>query len=148
MSIIRGVRDVRQNLVIPPKKELAISLLCSRKEVEELISSDLAIVNRLAFLTEVSFVSGSQGPAGAVPFNFDGGVGFISVPADIDIKEIAARLDQRLTKMKKTLQGMEQRLANPQFIANAPAELVVESKTQVKELSDSITQLSEFRKTI
>lgn len=148
MSIIRGVRDVRQNLVIPPKKELAIKLVCSRADLETLISTDLSIVRRLAYLTEVSFIAGGSNPAGAVPFNFDGGIGFIVVPEDIDMKEIATRLDQRLVKMTKTLQGMQGRLSNAAFVDNAPAELVEETRAQARELEESIAQLTDFRKTI
>lgn len=148
MSVIRGVRDVRQNLVIPPKKELSISLLCTRMDLKELISEDLSIVKRLAFLTGVSFISAKQEGLKAVPFNFDGGVGYITVPEDIDMKEIATRLDQRLAKMTKTLQGMKQRLGNSDFIKNAPPELVEDTKAQTKELESSIAQLSEFRATI
>jgi valyl-tRNA synthetase len=84
-------------------------------------------------------------PAGHVPFKFDGGIGYLELPSDIDAKDIVSKLAARIEKLQKTLAGIERNLANQEFVANAPAALVEETKGKAREINESISKLDDFR---
>jgi valyl-tRNA synthetase len=87
-------------------------------------------------------------PAGYVPFKFDGGIGYLALPSDIDAKDIVSKLSARIEKLQKTLAVIERNLANQDFVANAPAALVEETKGKAGEINESITKLDDFRKSL
>jgi valyl-tRNA synthetase len=83
-----------------------------------------------------------------VPFKFDGGIGYMALPEDIDAKDIATKLLARIEKLQKTLVGIERNLNNKEFVANAPAALVEETQGKAREIQESIAKLEDFRKSL
>jgi valyl-tRNA synthetase len=144
-SMVRGVRDVRHNLMISPKAELNVRLLFIAQGAKEKFDSVRSVAKSIGFLGDISEHSEKAVPSGYVPFNFSGGIGYIQLPQDIDSKDIASKLTARIDKLAKTLAGIERNLANPDFIANAPSALVEETKAKAKEMQESIAKLEEFR---
>jgi valyl-tRNA synthetase len=147
-SIVRGVRDVRQNLNISPKTALAVKLVYLSSGVRENFVPVEQIAKTMGAITEFSELSSQTIPAGYVPFKFDGGVGYLELPVDIDAKDSISKLSARIEKLEKSLVGIERNLSNQEFVKNAPPELVQETKDKAQELRDSISKLDDFRKSL
>jgi valyl-tRNA synthetase len=64
------------------------------------------------------------------------------------VKTITGKLSARIEKLQKSLAGIERNLSNPEFVKNAPTELVEETKGKARELNESIAKLDDFRKSI
>jgi valyl-tRNA synthetase len=147
-SIVRGVRDVRQNLNISPKTALAVKLVYLTSGVRENFAPVEAIAKTMGAITEFSELSSQVHPAGYVPFKFDGGVGYLELPSDIDAKDSISKLTARIEKLEKSLVGIERNLSNQDFVKNAPPELVAETKGKAQELRDAIAKLDDFRRSL
>lgn len=143
-SIIRGVRDVRSHLVIPPKDKLALSLSFF-EGTQAQFDVVKEIVLDLGFISEISIHSDSTPPSGTAPCKFKGGVAYVEIPDTIESAAIVSSLDKKIAKLEKNLQGIDARLNNASFIDNAPAELVEETKANAAECRESIEKLAEFK---
>lgn len=147
-SIVRGIRDVRQNLNISPKTALAAKLVYLSSGVRENFAPVESIAKTMGAVTEFSELASQAIPNGYVPFKFDGGVGYLELPSDIDAKDSISKLSARIEKLEKSLAGIERNLTNQDFVRNAPPELVQETKDKAQELRDSIAKLDDFRKSL
>lgn len=147
-SIVRGVRDVRQNLGISPKLGLAAKLLFLTSAARDIFAPVEGIAKTLGFVSDFSAQAGGAALAGFVPFKFDGGVGYLALPEEIDAKDITTKLSVRIDKLQKALAGIERNLTNADFVANAPAALVEETKGKAQELRESIAKLDDFRNSL
>lgn len=147
-SLVRGIRDIRQNLNISAKAPLKVRVLflndIARGNFEPVRSVAQSIGAVEAFLDH----EGEGIPAGHVPLKFNGGIGYVQVPAEVDVKEITAKLLVRIEKLEKQLAGVERNLANSEFVANAPAALVEETQDKASELRESIARLNQFIKSL
>jgi valyl-tRNA synthetase len=147
-SIVRGVRDAKQTLNISLKAALPAKLFfintSARGDFEPVrgVAQTIGGISDFAEHTEQSI------PAGYVPFKFDGGIGYMALPEDIDAKDIATKLLARIEKLQKTLVGIERNLNNKEFVANAPAALVEETQGKAREIQESIAKLEDFRKSL
>jgi valyl-tRNA synthetase len=99
-------------------------------------------------VTEFTEAQSEGLPEGFVPFKFAGGIGYVSLPADVDAKDLHGKLSAKIEKLKKTLAGIEGNLGNQQFVANAPAELVEETRGKARELEESIAKLDDFKRSL
>ncbi len=147
-SIVRGVRDVKQNLNISLKAGLASKLLFLTDTARQNFEPVRGVTQTIGGITDVVEHSEKSTPAGYVPFKFDGGVGYLQLPQDIDAKDISSKLMARIEKLQKTLAGIERNLQNADFVANAPAALVEETKGKADEMKESIAKLDDFRKSL
>jgi valyl-tRNA synthetase len=147
-SIVRGVRDVKQTLNISLKAALPAKLLFLSENPKRNFEPVRGVAQTIGAISEFAEHAQQSTPVGHVPFKFDGGIGYLALPSDIDAKDIVTKLSARIDKLQKTLAGIERNLANQDFVANAPAALVEETKGKAREINESISKLDDFRKSL
>jgi len=147
-SIVRGVRDAKQTLNISLKAALPAKLFFINASARGDFEPVRGVAQTIGGISEFSEHTEQSIPAGFVPFKFDGGIGYMALPEDIDAKDIATKLVARIEKLQKTLVGIERNLNNKEFVANAPAALVEETKGKASEIQESIAKLEDFRKSL
>jgi valyl-tRNA synthetase len=109
--------------------------------VRELLQTADSHIRRLAKMEEIELVE-TLGPtrqaARAVI-----AAGEIAVPLEglIDFDQERERLQKELAKMESEQAGLDKRLANPDFVARAAAEVVATSRERSAELADQISRL-------
>ena len=59
----------------------------------------------------------------------------------IDVAAETARLQKALARSRKDAEGLEKRLENPKFAANAEAEVIEETRRKLVVLQDDIARL-------
>ena len=60
----------------------------------------------------------------------------------------APRLQKDIAKARKESDGIERRLANGDFISNAPAEVVAKDRARVRELAERVDRLGAALETL
>lgn len=144
ISLVRGVREVRQHFIIAPKVPLDIELWFFDNNE----SAGLAVYEdgfkRLGFINAIGKNTDGKPKPGFVPFKFEGGVCYVKLPADVDIKETRSKFENKITKLEKGLKDVNARLENKDFVANAPADIVAETKAQAHETKEALDKLRDF----
>lgn len=148
MSLVRGVRDVRAHLVIPPKADLRVKLQFFDENASKTFESVSSIALQLGFIKEFTSNEGTAIPAGHVPCKFAGGIAYVSLPSSIDASDLGQKLTAKIDKLAKTLSGIQANLANEAFLANAPAALVDETRQKEAEMKEAVDKLSQFKESL
>ena len=89
-----------------------------------------------------------EAPKGAVRIVMDEATACLDIASLIDLKAELVRLDKEIVRLKGEIDGIDKKLANAQFVAKAPPEVIEEQHTRrtaaeaaVVKLSDALAQL-------
>ena len=140
-ELVRGVREVR-NYYMLDRTPLKLAVRC-----------DGAVLRDFAALKPFALLLGDLsecelGPAAAKP-KLAAGVlrpefsAFVDLSGLIDPAVEAARAEKAIAEARKQAGGMAAKLANAAYVANAPAEVVAETRAKIAELEARIGSLEE-----
>ncbi len=141
---IKSLRNVRQSLNIPVSTQIDIVIQASEKE-KEVFEAVIPYLQRLAKVQGAEFEAASASmpkkSASAVVGNSK-----IIIPLEglIDINEEIQRQSKKLDKLNKEKISLESRIRNEKFVANAPAEVIEQTKSRIEELSAQEAVISEL----
>jgi valyl-tRNA synthetase len=148
ISLVRGLRDVRQHLGIGAKDPLPVDLAFVDLNKQAALKSAEGIARSMGYVAQLGEAASTEPKSGYVPFNFDGGVAFVKVPETVDTKDIVSKLDQKILKLEKGLSGVMSKLENTAFVENAPPELVGETRGKAAEMQEALKTLRAFQKSL
>jgi len=133
-AVVLGVRQIRGEMNINPARRIALLLRDASDQDRELAAQHRALLERLAGLESVTVLE----PASPVPPAAMALVGKLAVLVPmaglIDAPAEAERLAKLIGKADQELAGMRGRLANPDFVASAPAAVVSATRERAVEL--------------
>lgn len=132
---ITSLRNLRQgfNIAMSVKFDIIIN---ADKDEEPIFKEIEAYIKRLARVENISYLeSGTDVPkksAAAVVW-----ASRIIVPLEnlIDFNEEIARQQKKLDKLTAEKKSLEGRINNPKFVANAPKELIEQTKDRINEIT-------------
>jgi valyl-tRNA synthetase len=122
-------RSVRQGLNVPPAAQPALLVLDASPDQRVVLERNAALVKRLLRVAEVAFVDAA--PAGAIPYVVAGASLALPVAEFIDIGAERARLTKEVASLASDIERTEKKLANPDFVARAPEEVVDENRERL-----------------
>ncbi|MFT7516424.1 MAG: valyl-tRNA synthetase [Myxococcota bacterium] len=132
---VRAMRNVRALLEIPASETPEGVLHCENQGDIELFVAQSQIVTFTANLSGLDVQSVTESaPLATGTDVFNAGAVFLPVPIDSDTSKLRENLEKKLQKIKGGLSGLEKKLSNEKFIANADAEIVAGERQRMHEL--------------
>ena len=133
-DVVVGVRAIRQARNIGPKEPLKLHVKGTFPAAME------PVVRKMAFVSEVKSVDAFS-DTGEI---FMVGTTEFGVPLDgmIDVAAEVAKIEAEIARYEGFLRGVNAKLSNEKFVANAPAKVV---ETERKKLADATTKLENLR---
>jgi valyl-tRNA synthetase len=130
-SLVGMVRTLRSECGITNEKKLRCRIHAANdktfKENEELIKL-------LAGMGETEILTGSGSrPAGSIGMAGAGFEVFVFVAEAVDTVALKKKFTNDLERDRRYIEGLRSKLANDQFVKNAPPELVAEQKIKLEE---------------
>ena len=122
IGLIEQIRSVRQSMHVPAGAKVPMIRLDLDAAGQAALDGNLSMILRLARIE--SLTAASQAPKGAVTLAVEGGTFCLPLADVIDIESEKARLQKTLDKLGKEAGGLNAKLANAKFLANAPVEVV------------------------
>jgi len=143
MQFINGIRSIRSQMNIAPKKPLPVLLKDATASDQQRLQDNHDFISRLANLESVEFLSGAA-PAAATALV---GKMEILIPLEglIDKDAEIARLDKEISKLDKIIKQSAGKLSNENYVAKAPADVVAKEREKLAELEQSLSQLQQQR---
>jgi valyl-tRNA synthetase len=126
VDLVTAIRSVRAEMNIAPATLTPLVLAGASAETKERARRWNEVVKRMARLSDISFAASA--PEGAVQLLVRGEVAALPLKGVIDFSAEKARLDKELAKAEADIKRVDAKLANEQFVANAPEEIVEEEK--------------------
>jgi len=143
MDFILGVRKIRSGMDIKPGKPLPVLLSDGSAADRERLDAYRNYLESLARLESVTWLEpGAPAPESATALVGDLQI-LIPMAGLIDKEAESARLGKELDKLARDIERGEAKLANPQFVDRAPAEVVDKERERVGSLRAARERLSE-----
>jgi valyl-tRNA synthetase len=141
-AVVLGVRQIRSEMNIKPAKLIPILLRNASAQDQAYAERHRASLEKLAGLESITVLpEGTHPPESAIAL-----VGELSVLVPmaglIDAAAEAERLGKQLAKANKDLALTQKKLANDNFVRNAPPEVVEQERTRIADLERTVTNLT------
>jgi valyl-tRNA synthetase len=146
IRLITSIRSARSDLNVPVAAKVPLVLAGASTDTEKRLAAYQALIERLARLDSVKLAK--EAPKGAIRIVIDEATAALQVADLIDLKAELARLEKEIAKHKADIVAIDKKLANAQFVAKAPPEVVEEqherraiAETALAKMSDALKQL-------
>ncbi|HXG28635.1 MAG TPA: valine--tRNA ligase [Nevskiales bacterium] len=140
-GFILGIRQIRGEMDIAPGKPLPVLAMNASAEDRERTVRHRALIDFLARVQDIRFLADGE----PVPESATALLGemklLVPMAGLIDKTAEIARLQKLIEGKRKVIDGSEQRLANPQFVRNAPAAVVEKERTTLAEQQRAVNEL-------
>jgi len=131
---IKSLRNVRQsfNIAMSVVFDIEIRAAKDEKQIFEAIES---YIKRMARVGKISYADDSL-PAAKKSATAVVSASKIVIPLEnlIDFNEEISRQEKKLGKLQNERKSLEGRINNPKFVANAPADLIKQTKGRIEEI--------------
>jgi len=131
-SLVGMIRTLRSECGITPEKKLRVLARCG-KDTDKPFRENEGLIKLLAGIGDLSVESAAERPAGSIGMAGSGFEVFVFVAEAVDTTALKKKFSGDLERDRKYIDGLKAKLANEQFVKNAPAELVAEQKTKLEE---------------
>jgi valyl-tRNA synthetase len=141
MNFITGIRSIRSQMNIAPKKALPVLLKDAQAEDQEKLDNNRNFISRLANLESIELLEG-EAPAAATALV---GKMEILIPLEglIDKDAEIARLNKEMGKLDKIIKQSSGKLSNDNYVNKAPAEVVAKERDKLAEMQQAYQQLEQ-----
>ena len=131
IATITEGRSVRQGLNVPASAQPALLIIDASPAQRAVLSANAPLVMRLLRVSALQMIDAA--PAGSIPFVVDGATLALPVAEFIDIATERARLSKEVASLAADIDRTAKKLANPDFVARAPEEVVDENRERLAE---------------
>ena len=139
IDLVSGIRSVRAEMNVPPSATAPLVLVGAEAQTRERVARHDPAIRRLARVSEVGFSDAA--PKGSAQIVSGEATACLPLGELIDLKAESARLAKELAKNGDEIGRIEKKLANPQFVAKAAAEVVEAEREKLVELQEARVRL-------
>ena len=136
-----AVRNIRAEYRVPPKTKLGVTLLPRSDAARRAFAAERDTIARLALASDV-IVADAARAQGATAVLADGSEVHVALAGAVDTRQECQRLATDLERLDKQLAGLTAKLANEQFTARAPADVVAREREKEVAWRDQRTVLA------
>lgn len=132
-TVLAGLREIRSRQQIAPKKKLAFSVRCDEATAEQLRPMGIYFES-MAAARPTAWGPAVESPAIAASSTVAGVEIFADLADLIDVEAEIARTEREIERLQQVLASKEKKLANKNFVARAPEEIVSRERESLAEL--------------
>ncbi|MGB9887232.1 MAG: valine--tRNA ligase [Moorellales bacterium] len=143
MEVIRGIRNLRGEMRLPPAQSVPVYLVAEAAATRSLLEEGRELIRRLAQAEPIEVRAQMEPPRQAAGAVAPGVQIFVPLAGLIDFDRERERLGKELAAVSRELARTRQKLANPDFLSRAPEEVVVREKKRAEELAAKEKALTE-----
>jgi len=142
MAVIRGVRNIRAEMNIPPGKKIPV-VIQAPVGLHSQLEAGIPYITQLAGVGTVTMQApGSEKPRQAAAI-VGGMEVYVPLEGLIDIDREIARLRKEVEALEKEVERAVKKLQNESFLAKAPAEVVAKEREKEKEYREKLAKVQE-----
>jgi valyl-tRNA synthetase len=134
IDLVTAVRSVRAEMNIAPGSEIPLVLVAASTATQARAERWIEFIRRLARLSGIA--TADSAPQGAVQLIVRGEVAALPLQGVIDFAAEKARLEKEMARAKSDIARIDAKLANADFIARAPED-VVEGEREKREEAET-----------
>lgn len=130
IGLIEQIRSLRVEMRVNAGAKIPMINLGLNAKSQAIFDENLPMIMRMARIDKIT--TAVTTPKGAVTLPVDGGVFCLPLADIIDVNAEKQRLSKSIEKLEKELSGINAKLANEKFLANAPEIVIAENRTRIE----------------
>ncbi|MDI6852370.1 MAG: valine--tRNA ligase [Deltaproteobacteria bacterium] len=160
MACITSIRNMRAEMNVPPASQVKILVYSPDRKLLEILQGHARVMGLLARVNAMEFAPGQPPPPAsataviAVPEamqdRLEGGTKSLELVMPlagiIDFREEERRLNREMDKLSRDLAQAQKKLANEDFLAKAPPDVVEKEKERLQTCTEKLTKLKNHQK--
>ena len=143
-DVVSHIRDVRNQRGIDRREELALHV--QRSDASEALlgagAGPKEFLQKSGVLSTVTLTDAD--PGNALPFLIGNDTAYLVLNQEIDFAAERAEMETELTRLRKMLAGIEKKLGNERFVANAPEAVVALERKKQADFGAKIAALEKM----
>jgi len=142
-EVITGVRNIRGEMNIPPKKDVRIVIDVKGSREREIFQNNLSYITSLAKVESIDIVSDKGKPDSSATYVFSDIQVHVLLKGLINYDDERKRVYKRITKIENEMGISQKKLANRDFLDQAPPHIVENVKEKVQLMSSKLDKLNQ-----
>ena len=143
-AAVRGIRNVRTGMNVPPSKKAKVIVVTENEEVKNIFENGKAFFGTLAYASEVVLQADEAGiEKDAVSTVIHQATIFMPFAELVDIAEEKARLAKEIDKLRKEVARATGMLNNPNFVSKAPEAKIQAEREKLDKYAQMLKQVEE-----
>lgn len=138
---VSSLRNIRVEMNLPPKTAMNVTVIAKSEHQSEWLKQASWIFNKLENLGDLQIGTHLERPKAASSFVVGGNEFFVPLKGLIDLNVEKARLQKEVTRLTGFLSGIEKKLSNDKFVANAPADVLENERKKQADTTATISKL-------
>ena len=141
---VRGIRNVRTGMNVPPSKKAKVYVVSEQEEVRNIFENGKVFFATLGYASEVIVQKDRSGiDADAVSAVLPQAVIYMPFAELVDIEKEIERLTKEEEKLSKELARVNGMLNNEKFMSKAPENKVAEERAKLEKYTQMMAQVQE-----
>ncbi len=143
VGLITEVRQLRAEMSVPPSARPRLAIVGAEPATRDRLARHRELILTLGRLESVE--AAESPPVGSAPFVIGEATGALAIAEFIDLAAERARLDKEIAGHGADIERTERKLANAEFVARAPEEVVEENRERLAEARGARARLEAAR---
>ncbi len=139
-ELVGAIRNVRGELLVPPGAEANLVIRADEPKLD-IIKREWVTIKRLAHLAGDEVELSETKPRASATTLVEGREIYIPLEGLIDLDSERDRVRKEIGKLEGLLKGVEKKLGNEKFVANAPADLVAKEREKMDKMTADVEKL-------
>jgi len=142
-EVITGVRNIRGEMNIPPKKAAKIVIDVKGDKEREILKNNHSYITNLAKVESIDFISDTKKPDSSATYVFSDIQVHVLLKGLINYDDEKKRIYKRIKKIEKEMEISQKKLANRDFLNQAPPDIVENVKQKAQRMSMKLDKLNQ-----
>ncbi|MCL6636816.1 MAG: valine--tRNA ligase [Alicyclobacillus sp.] len=142
MELVRAVRNLRAELNLPPSRAVPLVVHAQDDAWQTLFAANAAAIRRFCNVSTWQLTLAGEAPAQAVSAVTSGAQVYLPLAGVVDVATELERLRKEQVRLASELERAEKKLANPQFVAKAPAAVVAAEQAKADDFRTKLAALA------
>ena len=141
---VRGIRNVRAGMNVPPSKKAKVIVVSENEGVRHIFENSRSFFATLAYASEVLVQEDKDGIGDdAVSAVIEGAVIYMPFAELVDIEKEIQRLEKEEERLNKEIKRCSGMLDNPNFVSKAPEAKITAEKKKLEKYTNMLAQVKE-----
>ncbi|MEW6412522.1 MAG: valine--tRNA ligase [Candidatus Zixiibacteriota bacterium] len=141
-AVVMAVRSVRAELNVHPSKKSDLYVRVNEQSFGDLLQKHIEYFRSLAKVENLFTGVDIKKPPISASAIISGAEIFVPLAGLIDIEVEKKRLEKELANLKNLLEKISKKLANPDFLANAPEDVIGKERAKKDDFQERIEKLN------
>jgi valyl-tRNA synthetase len=142
-GVIGGIRNIRGEMNIPPRRDVRVVIDVKGSREREILEDNLYYITSLAKAESIEIVSGIEKPGSSVTCLFGGIQVHVLLKGLLNYVDERNRICKEIRKVAREMDLSRRKLANKDFLSQAPPHIVENVKEKVELLGVKLEGLNQ-----